>query len=238
MAMGKRIAGEVIEAIRQDRKAGMPVRKIAEKYHIGKSSVYCYTENMKVRERAVLTAEQRGEMEVDREAGMPVKEIAEKYGVSIVTVYCRTRSRRPRKAVTEEMIDQMQSDRDDGMDTYSIGKKYGISQPSVCGYTENPKKRKRLKEGQKSGNCFVLSNGRVMSPITPGEIEAKRASLRVGKRMGIPVMQYDELGNHLGLMVEQCRVEHVSRHVVVFRRPNGMREHRTLVELCQMGRKA
>jgi hypothetical protein len=190
MAVRERITGEVIEAIRQDRKAGMPVR-----------------------------------------------EIAEKYGVSIVTVYCRTRSRRPRKAVTEEMIDQMQRDRDDGMDIHSISRKYGISQPSVCGYTESPKKRKHLEEAQKRGNCFVLRNGRVMIPITPEEIEAKRASLRVGERMGLPVMQYDDSGLQLGWKVERCRVEHVSRHVVVFRRPNGRPEHRTVVELCQAGRK-
>lgn len=142
-----------------------------------------------------------------------------------------------RKKITTDMIGQMQKDRDAGMDTTSITKKYGVSAAAVCNYTQNHKKLKRLEEVRKTTKGFILSNGRVMIPITPEEIAAKQASLRIGARMEIPVMQYDETGIQLGRKKELCQVEHVSRHVVVFRRPNGRPEHRTVVELCRMGRK-
>lgn len=38
------------------------------------------------------------------------------------------------------------------------------------------------------------------------------------------------------LIMACCVVEIISRHLVVFRRSNGMTESRTFVELCQMDR--
>lgn len=73
-------------------------------------------------------------------------------------------------------------------------------------------------------------------PITQEELAAYRASLRAGGKMDLMVMQYDDDGTQMGYKKERCQIEHVSRHTVVFRRPNGRPEHRTIVELCQAER--
>ena len=73
-------------------------------------------------------------------------------------------------------------------------------------------------------------------PITQKELAACRAGLKAGGVIELPVKQYDEAGIQVRLKKERCRIEHVSRHTVVLRRPNGRPEHRTVVELCQKRR--
>ena len=162
-----------------------------------------------------ITPELIAEMEADRDSGMIVSEIAKKYGISESIIYIKTRSRNPRKEVPQEAIGQMQADRDAGMSTRDIGRKYGISQARVCAYTQKSQDK---------------------APITQEELAAMRAGLHPGSMMDLPVMQHDDEGRQVGLKKERCRIEHVSRHTVVFRRPNGRPEHRMLVELCQIRR--
>ena len=111
------------------------------------------------------------------------------------------------------------------MSVAQVATKYGVSYVSVekntvCRY---------------SGYAAPVSAAK--NPITQEELSAFQAGLRVGMRMDLIVMQYDEAGIQTGFKKERCRIEHVSRHMVVFRRPNGRPEHRTVVELCQAGRK-
>jgi len=54
----------------------------------------------------------------------------------------------------------------------------------------------------------------------------------------LPFKQYNRAGEYLGIRDEQCKIEAVSRHLVMLRRPSGRRESKTLVELCQMERGA
>lgn len=73
-------------------------------------------------------------------------------------------------------------------------------------------------------------------PITKDEIAVMRASLHPGEMRELIVTYYDEEKMIQRKVKEYCVVEHVSRHVVVFRKPNGHQESRTLVELCQLKR--
>lgn len=127
--------------------------------------------------------------------------------------------------INQETAAQMQRDRDAGMSVISIATKYNVSALSVEKHTIH----------RKGGYAVPLCAAK--NPITQEELSAFQAGLRVGMRMDLMVMQYDEAGIQIGFKKERCRIEHVSRHTVVLRRPNGRPEHRTVVELCQAGRK-
>ena len=126
--------------------------------------------------------------------------------------------------ITPELRAEMQADRDAGMSVAQVATKYGVSYVSVEKHTIH----------RKGGYAAPVSAAK--NPITQEELSVFQAGLRVGMRMDLMVMQYDEAGIQTGFKKERCRIEHGSRHVVVFRRPNGRMEHRTVVELCQMGR--
>ena len=74
------------------------------------------------------------------------------------------------------------------------------------------------------------------APITKDELAAMRVSLHPGEMRELIVTYYDAEKMIQRKVKEYCVVEHVSRHVVVFRKPNGRQESRTLVELCQLKR--
>lgn len=76
---------------------------------------------------------------------------------------------------------------------------------------------------------------RTGSSVTREEVAAKRASLHVGDIMPILVTRYNADMTETR-REEPCTVEAVSQHVVIFRTANGMRESKTLVELCLMDR--
>lgn len=169
-----------------------------------------------------ISDEIKEKMQRDRDAGMGVSEIARKYSISRPSVNNYTIGHR-RLKVTEEIQKSMQADRDSGMDLGSIAVKYGLSTKNVEKYTFN---RSARTTPQRTLN----------HPITQEQLAAYRTGLRVGSKMNLLVMQYDDDGTQVGYKNEQCRIEHVSRHTVVFRRPNGRPEHRTIVELCQAER--
>lgn len=128
------------------------------------------------------------------------------------------------KKITGGTVAAMRKDRNNGMLVAEIAVKYGISETRASQYTKGPD----IRRGSRARNA--------LNPITPEELAEFRAGLHPGSRIDLPVMQYDDEGKQTGFKKEKCRIEHVSRHTVVFRRPNGRPEHRTIVELCQMGR--
>lgn len=223
----KRLTDEVLDGIWSDYKAGMAVRNVARKYGVSMSTVTRHT--VKLRMNGKLW-EKREQMQAERDAGIPVKKIAKKYGLAESSILAYTRNPVCGE-VNKDQIRAMQDARDHGDSLEEIAKEYGVSCEMAMAYTHRPKTIKFQSSG------IVRERREYKNPITPEEIAAKRASLRIGARMEIPVMQYDETGIQLGRKKELCQVEHVSRHVVVFRRPNGRPEHRTVVELCRMGRK-
>lgn len=167
--------------------------------------------------------EVKKKMQDDRDAGMAISEVARKYDVSVVSVKRFTVGEDHRRKVTEEIKALMQADRDSGLYLSNIAVKYGFSVKSVEKYTVNRKNR-------------VTRQKILRSPITAEELAAYRVGLREGAQMDLMVMQYDDDGTQIGYKKERCRIEHVSRHTVVLRRPNGRPEHRTIVELCQAER--
>lgn len=178
-----------------------------------------------------VTPEIAAKMQRDRDGGMTVKGVAEKYMVSEPIVKRHTKAPvLPYEEVSDKQKRAMQEARDHGSSLNEIAEEYGVSYETARVHTHQPKAVKFHSSG------MMRERTEYRNPITQNELTAYRAKLQVGSQMNLPVMQYDEAGFPLGIKKELCRIEHVSRHTVVFRRPNGRPEHRTIVELCQMGR--
>lgn len=124
-----------------------------------------------------------------------------------------------RNEISPETLEEMQTDRDAGLPMTQIGKKHGLSEAFVRDHTRS--------------RAMPTPN-----PIMPEEVATKRASLHMCDTVLAPVMQYNDDWTVAGYKPERYTVETVTRHVVVFRRQNGMRVSMTFVELCQTDRRA
>ena len=175
-------------------------------------------------------------MQQDRDAGSVVEEIAMRYGVSKITVRRKTK-RRMEKAkpgdeilLSEEWRQKLQQARDGGFTLQEIAEEYGVSVRIVVVNTHKPQVYRFPRNG------MIRERTEIKTPITKDEVAAMRASLHPGETRELIVTYHDEEKGIQRKGKERCVVEHVSRHVVVFRKPNGRRESRTLVELCQAKR--
>lgn len=74
-----------------------------------------------------------------------------------------------------------------------------------------------------------------MIPIQKEELDALRNSLKCGAVFDIPI---DNPENEQEYFMDQCTVEAIYSHMVVFRRKNGLRFSMTINELAVLKRKS
>ena len=174
-------------------------------------------------------------MQRDRDAGMLIIEIARKYGVSKPTV-CRITKRKVEvvklgeEILSEDWRQKLQQARDAGFTLPEITEEYGVSYQTAAANTHEPRRYQFPRNG------MIRERTETKTPITKAEIAAIRANLHPGEMRVLIVTYCDEEKMIQRKVKECCVVEHVSRHVVVFRRPGGRLESRTLIELCQAER--
>ena len=86
----------------------------------------------------------------------------------------------------------------------------------------------------KTEDCENKYNNK--NPISQEEIEEKKKSLSIGEEMELTITQYDILNSITIDKKEVCKIESLSKDVVIFRRKNGLKVTITYKELCMMDR--